>query len=136
MTNVNPRKKQMTREEAEIYHQKAIRGLENLGLDDEAEDIAAQDSSEYAESKGITVLDRNSNRKLSNRQRKETTMTKPELEEILDEVQDILEDVYTPEANREELAEAVGRALDLLEGEEQAEEEEEEEAEEIEPELD
>ena len=36
----NKRPKKMTNEEAEVYQQKAIRGLENLGLDDEASDVA------------------------------------------------------------------------------------------------
>ncbi len=51
-----------------------------------------------------------------------TTVTKAELESLLDEVQDILEDAYHPEATREELAEAIGKALDVIEGEEEPDE--------------
>ena len=42
--------------------------------------------------------------------------TKAEIENLLDEVQGVLEAAYTPEASREELAQAIGEALDLLEG--------------------
>jgi len=37
-----------------------------------------------------------------------------DLQETLDNVQDILEDAYTPEASREQLAEAIGQALDEI----------------------
>lgn len=48
-----------------------------------------------------------------------------DLEETIDEATAILEDVYTPEASREDLAEAIGNALDVLSGEEEEEEDEE-----------
>ena len=48
-----------------------------------------------------------------------------DLQETLDNVQDILEDAYTPEASRENLAEAIGRALDEIEPEDEDEEDEE-----------
>jgi predicted RNase H-like HicB family nuclease len=46
-----------------------------------------------------------------------TTATKADLEELLDQVQNCLEDAYTPESSREDLAEAIGKALNLLEDE-------------------
>ena len=42
-------------------------------------------------------------------------MTKADMQDCLDQVQDILPDAYTPEASREDLA-AIGDALDVLEG--------------------
>jgi hypothetical protein len=49
-----------------------------------------------------------------------TTATKADLEQILDDVQDCLEGAYTPESSREDLAAAIGKALDLLdEGDEE-----------------
>jgi len=47
----NRRPKQMTEEQAEVYQQKAIRGLENLGLNDEADDVADLTPEQYAEQK-------------------------------------------------------------------------------------
>jgi hypothetical protein len=43
--------------------------------------------------------------------------TKNELQEQLDSVIDTLNEAYTPEASREDLASAVGEALDILNGE-------------------
>ena len=42
-------------------------------------------------------------------------MTKADMQDLCDQVQDILSEAYTPEASREELAAAIGDALDLLE---------------------
>jgi hypothetical protein len=47
----------------------------------------------------------------------ENDMTKTELQDCVDEAASILEDAYTPEASREELAAAIGQALDILSGE-------------------
>ena len=44
------------------------------------------------------------------------SLTKADLADIVDQVTQLLEDVYTPESSREELASAVGTALDILEG--------------------
>ena len=40
--------------------------------------------------------------------------TKSDLQDTLDQIQDILEAAYTPESSREDLAAAVGDALDAL----------------------
>lgn len=50
-----------------------------------------------------------------------------EHQEQIDEAIAILEDAYTPEASREDLAEAAGNALDVLKGEGEEEEQEQEE---------
>jgi hypothetical protein len=49
-----------------------------------------------------------------------------EQQETIDQARELLEDVYTPEATRTELVDAVSQAIDVLAG---AEEEEEEEGE-------
>ena len=43
------------------------------------------------------------------------TAPKSDLQDVCDQVQDILTDAYTPEASREDLAAAIGDALDVLE---------------------
>ena len=45
------------------------------------------------------------------------TVTKGDLQDQIDEAIDVLDDAYAPESNREELAEAIGKALDVLRGE-------------------
>jgi len=44
-----------------------------------------------------------------------------EIETLLDQVQDVLDDAYSPESTREELAGAIGEALAMLEGEDEEE---------------
>jgi len=53
------------------------------------------------------------------------TVTKTDLQDVIDEAVGILDDAYEPESTREELAEAVGRALDVLKGGDEDEDEEE-----------
>ena len=60
-------------------------------------------------------------------------MTKDELQTLVDDIQDCREDVYTPESSREELAEAVGKVLDMIDGGDESEDEEDEDDEETEP---
>ncbi len=52
--------------------------------------------------------------------------SKTSLQDQIDDAIDILDDAYAPETTREDLAEAVGRALDVLRGEEDEEDEDEE----------
>jgi hypothetical protein len=47
------------------------------------------------------------------------SVTKSDLQDVIDEVIDVLDDAYEPEATREDLAEAVGQALDTLRGEDE-----------------
>ena len=42
--------------------------------------------------------------------------TKSDLQDTLDNVQSILEDAYDPESSREDLAKAIGDALDEIDG--------------------
>jgi hypothetical protein len=48
--------------------------------------------------------------------------SKGELQERIDSAIDLLDDAYTPETSREDLAQAVGQALDILNGEDEDEE--------------
>ena len=49
-------------------------------------------------------------------------ITKADLQDQIDSAIDMLEDAYAPEASREDLADAVGQALDILGGEEEEQE--------------
>ena len=51
--------------------------------------------------------------------------SKTSLQDQIDDAIDILDDAYAPETTREDLAEAVGHALDILRGEDEEPEEEE-----------
>ncbi len=46
-----------------------------------------------------------------------TTTTKADLQDQIDSAIGVLDDAYQPEVTREDLAEAVGNALDILRGE-------------------
>lgn len=46
-----------------------------------------------------------------------STPSKADLQDRIDQATDVLDDAYTPESSREDLAEAVGNALDILRGE-------------------
>ena len=53
-----------------------------------------------------------------------TTTSKSDLQDQIDRAIETLDDAYQPESAREDLAQAIGEALDILRGEEEAEEEE------------
>ena len=55
-----------------------------------------------------------------------TGPTKADLQDQIDRATSVLEGAYTPETNREDLAEAVGEALDILRAEDEEENEDEE----------
>ena len=50
--------------------------------------------------------------------------SKGDLQERIDSAIDLLDDAYTPETTREDLAQAVGQALDVLKGEDDDDEDE------------
>jgi hypothetical protein len=54
--------------------------------------------------------------------------TKAELEDMVDQVTQILQGAYTPESSREDLAAAVGDALDVLGGAEEDEDDDDDAA--------
>lgn len=49
-----------------------------------------------------------------------------DLQDVVTRTQSALEEAYRPEATREELAEAIGQALDIISGEDSAEDEDDE----------
>jgi len=108
----------VTLEQIEARKQKAAAFARNVLEDDDlADDLEDESAQDYAERKRL---------KISNSlQRRQTTMangnggnamTKAELEDCLDRATEILTEAYAPEASREELATAVGEALDALAG--------------------
>jgi len=107
--------KVMTRSEAESKRLKAIEFLRRIGRDDDADRFEDMSTDEYAEHKGAHLLD---NPHLQRRTKAIMAKRKTELEQAQDdigEVKDILQDAYTPESSREDLAEAIGKALAALE---------------------
>ena len=54
------------------------------------------------------------------------TGTKAEMQQAIDEAMEILNEAYTPESRREDLAEAVGRALAVLESDEDSDSDDDE----------
>ena len=102
----NRRPKKMTKEEAEVYQQKAIRGLENLGFDDEASDVADLTPEQYAEEKGIQIV--------NPRRRTADMANKQELEEQVRELED----------ENEELQSRLDEILDIVAPSEEEQDEE------------
>lgn len=85
-------------DESEQKHQAAIRGLENLGLYDKADEIADLDPVEYAESKGYQVQNpqpnfRNRRLKTMAKTRADLLAEVQELQEENDRLSDILDSV-------------------------------------------
>lgn len=110
-------KKVLTREEAETAKHRAELFVTNvLGDDDRADEIASQSLEEWAKDTGRTIT--NPGRK---RKKMADAITKADLQDTIDQACDILSDAYTPEASREDLAAAVGQALDILNGDDDAE---------------
>jgi hypothetical protein len=111
----------LTRDQAESRKDKAVRFAESV-LDDPdlADDIASEDLDDWVERKGITLIDNPRERSLKSLKMANgnggSDMTKTELQGCVDGALDILQGAYTPEASREELAAAVGDAIDALSG--------------------
>ena len=100
--------------------------MERMGDDDRAADFDAMSIDEYADHKGLTLSNppRTSKRRLSPMPRS-SGPSKADLENQLDEINDILSDAYDPESSREDMAAAIGQALDTLNGEGDEEDEDE-----------
>ena len=122
--------KELTREQLQAPKEKAERFTRDV-LDDpeRADEIAAERLESYAERRRIRLLNPHERREVPMATVKGLQQEIGDLEQTIDEVTAILEDAYTPEASREDLAEAIGNALDVLHGEEAEDEEEKEEEE-------
>ncbi len=99
--------------------------MERIGDPDRAEEFRDMSTDEYAEHRGLQLTN-------PPRLRRRTTMaavitSKSDLQDRIDDAIDTLDEAYAPESTREELAEAIGNALDTLRGEETEEEEDEDE---------
>jgi hypothetical protein len=86
-----------------------------LGDGESAGDIENESPEDYAERKGITIT--NPQRRITMANGGGNGLSKADLQDCIDQATEILTAAYTPEASREELAAAVGDALDALSGE-------------------
>ena len=114
--------KQLPREKAERKRLQAAAFMERIGEPDRAEEFRDMSTDEYAEHRGLQITN-------PMRLRRRTTMaaattSKSDLQDQIDRAIENLDDAYTPEASREELAGAIGEALDILRGEDEEAEEE------------
>jgi hypothetical protein len=105
--------KQTTREQAERKKQQAVTLMERIGDPERADEFDGMSVDEYAEHRGLQIA--NPRRK----ERKQSMATKAELQDQLDNINEVLNGAYTPEASREDIAAAVGEALDILNGEDE-----------------
>jgi hypothetical protein len=111
----------MTLSRAQVQRRKdqAARFTRDVLADpDRAAEIEAQPVEDYAAGRGFELQ----NPKTGPRKMASLPSQVDDLQETLDNVQSILEDAYTPEASREQLAEAVGQALDEIEPDDEEEE--------------
>ena len=102
----------VTYDQVEARKEKAVRFLRDVvGDDDRADEVEDESVEDYADRKGLVI---------KNPQRRTTDMangdTKADLQDAIDQATQILSDAYTPESSREDLAAAVGDALDALSG--------------------
>ncbi len=118
----------LTRAQVQRRKDQAVRFTRDvLGDTGRAGEIEAESLEDYAAMRGFELQNpiRGNTRKMPSLQSQVD-----DLQETLDNVQSILEDAYTPEASREQLAEAIGQALDEIEPEEDEDEDDEVEGEE------
>jgi hypothetical protein len=113
--------KPLTREQAARKKFQAAQFMERIGQPDRADEFNRMSVDEYAEGKGLSLSNPNTNRR-SNMATPQTE-TKTDLQNRIDDAIVTLEDAYVPESTREELAEAVSDALDTLRGEDTDEDE-------------
>ena len=109
-------KEQQTDEQVEATKDKVVRFLRDVLGDDCADEVEDESVEEYADRKGITItnLGRRSSISMVNGDDGNGDMTKAELEDCIDSATQILTDAYVLEASREDLAAAIGDALDAL----------------------
>jgi hypothetical protein len=113
----------LTRSEAETKRRKAVEFLKRIGNDDAAERFDAMTPEDYAEHKGVELIENPLRRKIA---MAETGPTKAELSETLDQIEDLLEDALDPELTREELVAKVKEIADVASGDDGGDDEEEE----------
>jgi hypothetical protein len=110
--------KDVTRERAELMKAKAGDFMDRIGQPDRAQAFDSMSVDEYAEHKGLRLS--NPTRKKKRRSKKMANgFSKSDLEDMVDRAIDVLDDAYEPATTREDLANAVGSALDILRGEDE-----------------
>jgi hypothetical protein len=83
-----------------------------------ADEFASMGADEYASRKGIQIGNPDTRGGLHERTSIEA-MTKPELESLIDEVEDLLDAALDPRLSREQVIDRVMEASDLIGGEEE-----------------
>jgi hypothetical protein len=96
--------------------------MDRIGQPDRAQEFRQMSVGEYAGYGGLRLA--NPSRHRRKIMARTTVRSKSELDEQIEDAIGILDDAYQPESTREELAEAVGKALDVLRAEEETEEDE------------
>ena len=116
--------KKVTLEQAERKRKQAVGFLERMGDDDAADEFADMSTQDYAEHKGLRIA----NPAISKGETTmaATTISKSDLQDAIDRAIETLDEAYTPESTREELATAMGQALDILNGEDDEDEDDDE----------
>ena len=116
--------KQVTHDQAERKKAQAAAFMERIGQPDRAEEFAGMSVEEYAEHKGLRIANPTYN---TRRIPMASTLapSKGDLQDQIDSAIEILDGAYEPESTREELAEAIGSALEVLRGEDEDETEDE-----------
>ena len=119
-----PRSKIKTISEVEAARRRAITGLRNLGLDEQAVHVEGLSSRQYAEEKGFEIVGCNP---MNKRAAMAGKMTRAELEDRVTELETELDDVQEQlgevEEERDQLQEQVDSIAEIVGGEEEAAEE-------------
>ena len=119
--------KQLTREQAEQKKTRAAEFMNRIGQPDRADDFDQMSIEEYAEHKGFQLANPEQGPKRRKKVMANGT-SKADLQDQIDRAVDVLDDAYAPESTREDLAEAVGSALDILRGVEEDDEDEDDDS--------
>ena len=99
---------------------KAADFMERIGDDDRASEFDAMSVDEYADHKGLRLTNPcQSTKRRFRTMARDSGPSKADLQDQLDEINDILSDAYDPESSREDMASAIGQALDTLNGDEE-----------------
>ncbi len=121
--------KEITREQAERKKAQAVAFLDRIGESDQADEFEEMDVEDYAEHKGFQIANPRTKKRrtiMATKRNPGPSPSKTELQGRIDDAIDLLDDAYAPESIREDLAQAVGKALDILKGEDEDEEDEDE----------
>jgi hypothetical protein len=105
---------------------KAADFMERIGDDDRASEFDAMTVDEYAANKGLTLSNPSRDRKRRKVKMASNGFSKADYEDMVDRAIDVLDDACDVASSREDLANAVSSALDILKGEDEDDATEEE----------